>query len=261
MLVLQQGSERRPQADCRAHRLHLRRVRRGLQRHHRRRQPLRDPGRAVVVAAAAGNQEVPRRVRHRPGTHEEEARRRGLQPLQADRDPEAAARPQRHRAVEVEHPADRPDRHRQDAARADARQAAVGALHDRGCDDADRGRLRRRGRREHHPQAAAGRRRRHREVPAGDHLRRRGRQDLPEGREPLDHARRLGRGRAAGAAEDPRGHGGQRAAAGGAQAPAPGVLPDRHDEHPVHLRGGVRRASTSRSSGASARRRSGSRPT
>ena len=52
--------------------------------------------------------------------------------------------------------------------------------------------LRRRGRREHHPQAAAGRRRRHREVPAGDHLHRRSRQDLPQGREPVDHPRRLG---------------------------------------------------------------------
>ena len=38
-------------------------------------------------------------------------------------------------------------------------------------------------------------------------------------REPLHHPRRLGRGRAAGAAQDPRGHGRQRAAAGRAQAP------------------------------------------
>ena len=192
-------------------------------------------------AHAAGNQEVPRRVRHRPGADQEEARGRGLQPLQADRDPEAGAQPQRHRADQVEHPADRPDRHRQDAARADARQAALGPLHDRRCDDADRSGLRRRGRREHHPQAAAGRRRRHREVPAGHHLHRRSRQDLPQGREPVDHARRLGRGRAAGAAEDPRGHGRQRAAAGRPQAPAPGVLPGRHDQHPLHLRRRVRR--------------------
>ena len=192
LLVLQQGSERRPQADCRPDGLHLRRVCRGLQRHHRRRQPLREPRRPLVAAAAAGDQEVPRRVRHRPGAHEEEAGGRGLQPLQADRDPEAAAQPQRRRADEVEHPADRADRHRQDAARADARQAALGALHDRRRDDAHRGGLRRRGRREHHPQAAAGGRRRHREVPAGHHLHRRSRQDLPQGREPLDHPRRLG---------------------------------------------------------------------
>ncbi len=101
--------------------------------------------------------------------------------------------------------------------------------------------LRRRGRREHHPQAAAGGRRRHREVPAGHHLHRRGRQDLPQGREPVDYPRRLGRGRAAGAAEDPRRHGRQRAAAGRPQAPPPGVLPGRHDQHPVHLRRGLRR--------------------
>ena len=86
---------------------------------------------------------------------------------------------------------------------------------------------------------AAGRR--HREVPAGDHLHRRSRQDLPQGREPVDHPRRLGRRRPAGAAEDPRRHGRQRAAAGRPQAPAPGVLPGRHDQHPVHLRRGVRR--------------------
>ncbi len=135
-----------------------------------------------------------------------------------------------------------PTGHRQDAARADARAPALGPLHDRRRDDADRGRLRRRGRREHHPQAAAGGRRRHREGAAGHHLHRRSRQDLPQGREPVDHPRRLGRGRAAGAAEDPRRHGGQRPAAGRTQASAPGVLPGRHDQHPLHLRRRVRRA-------------------
>ena len=48
-----------------------------------------------------GNQEVPRRVRHRPGADQEEAGRRRLQPLQAHRDPEAAAQPQRRRADQV----------------------------------------------------------------------------------------------------------------------------------------------------------------
>ena len=189
---------------------------------------------------AAGNQEVPRRLRHRPGADEEEAGGRGLQPLQADRDPEGLARPHRHRADQGQHPAHRPDGHGQDAAGPDAGQDAVGPLRDRRRDDADRGRVRRRGRREHHPEAAAGRRRRHREVPAGDHLHRRGRQDLAQGREPVDHPRRLGRGRPAGAAQDPRGHGGQRAAPGRPQAPAPGVLPGRHDQHPLHLRRRVR---------------------
>ena len=38
------------------------------------------------------------------------------------------------------------------------------------------------------------------------------------------------------------GHGRERAAAGRTQAPAPGVLPGRHDQHPVHLRRRLRRA-------------------
>ena len=44
LLVLQQRSERRPEADRRPDGLHLRRVRRGLQRHHRRRQPFDSRG-------------------------------------------------------------------------------------------------------------------------------------------------------------------------------------------------------------------------
>jgi SpoVK/Ycf46/Vps4 family AAA+-type ATPase len=67
LLVLQQGPERRPQADRGPDGLHLRRVRRGLQRHHRGRQPVREPRHPLVAALAAGDQEVPRRVRHRPG--------------------------------------------------------------------------------------------------------------------------------------------------------------------------------------------------
>ncbi len=78
--------------------------------------------------------------------------------------------------------------------------------------------------------------------PARDHLHRRDRQDRAQGGQPVDHPRRVGRGRPAGAAQDPRGHGRQRAAAGRPQAPPPGLHPDRHDEHPVHLRRRVRRA-------------------
>jgi ATP-dependent Clp protease ATP-binding subunit ClpX len=58
---------------------------------------------------------------------------------------------------------------------------------------------------------------------------------------PQHHARRVGRGRAAGAAEAGRRHDGQRAAAGRAQAPEPGLPADRHDQHPVHLRRRLRR--------------------
>jgi ATP-dependent Clp protease ATP-binding subunit ClpX len=101
--------------------------------------------------------------------------------------------------------------------------------------------LRRRGRREHHPQPVPGATTTS-SAPSGHHLHRRDRQDRPQEREPVDHARRVGRGRPAGAAEDHRGHGGQRAAEGRPQAPAAGVPADRHDEHPVHLRGRLRRA-------------------
>ena len=118
------------------------------------------------------------------------------------------------------------------------------AVRDRRRDRADGGRLRRRGRREHPAEADPGGRLRRQEGRDGDHLHRRGRQDRAQGRQPVDHARRLGRGRPAGAAEDPRGHHRVGAAAGRAQAPAPGVPHDRHDEHPVHLRRRVRRAST-----------------
>ena len=86
-----------------------------------------------------------------------------------------------------------------------------------------------------------GRRLRRRPGAARHHLHRRDRQDRPQGRQPLDHPRRLGRGRPAGAPQDPRGDARQRSAAGRPQAPPPGLHPDRHDEHPVHLRRGLRR--------------------
>ena len=88
---------------------------------------------------------------------------------------------------------------------ADARRA----VHHGRRHDADRGRLCRRGRREHHPQAAPGRRLQCRAGAARHRLHRRGRQDQPQVREPVDHPRRLGRGRAAGPAQDHRGHGRQ----------------------------------------------------
>ena len=148
----------------------------------------------------------------------------------------------RRRAAEVEHPAARPHRLGQDPARADARQAAERPVRHRGRHGADRGGLRRRGRREHPPEADPGRGLRRQEGRDRHHLHRRGRQDRPQVRQPVDHPGRVGRGCPAGAAEDPRGHGGVGAAAGGTQAPPPGVHPDRHGQHPVHLRWGVRRA-------------------
>ena len=91
-------------------------------------------------------------------------------------------------------------------------------------------------------QAAAGRRWRRAEVPAGHHLYRRNRQDLPQGRKSVDHPRCFGRRRPAGAPEDSGGHGRQCSAAGRAQASASGVHPGRHHQYPVHLRRRVRRA-------------------
>ena len=199
-----------------------------------------DDARPRQPPAPAGHLRGAERLRRLPGGGEADALGGGLQPLQAR--PHGAARRGRRRAAEVEHPPARPDRLRQDAARADARADPQRPVRDRGRDRADRGRLRRRGRREHPPQADPGRRLRHQEGRDGDHLHRRGRQDRAQGGQPVDHARRLGRGRAAGAAQDPRGHGRLGAAAGRAQAPAPGVPHDRHDEHPLHLRRRVRRA-------------------
>ena len=129
----------------------------------------------------------------------------------------------------------------EDAPRADPRADPQRPVRDRGRDGADGGRLRRRGRREHPPQADPGGGLRHQEGGDRDHLHRRGGQDRAQGGQPVDHAGRLRRGRAAGAPEDPRGHGRLGAAAGWAQAPAPGVPLDRHDEHPLHLRRRVRR--------------------
>ena len=190
------------------------------------------------AADAARDPPDPRPVRDRPGPGEEDPLGRRLQPLQAARDRQQG---RRGRAREEQHPADRPDGLGQDAARADARAAARRPVRDRRRDDADRSRLRRRGRREHHPEAPAEVRLRHREGAARDRLHRRDRQDLAQERQPVDHARRLGRRRPAGAAQADRGHDRLGAAAGRAQAPEPGVRAGRHDQHPVRLRRRVRR--------------------
>ncbi len=192
--------------------------------------PREVPGRR---ADPEGDPPRPRRLRHRPGPRQEGPLRRGPQPLQAPRPRDEA---QRRRAGEVEHPADRPDRVGQDPARPDARPHPGRPLHHGGRHDPDRGRLCRRGRGEHHPQAAPGLRLQRRAGAARHRLYRRDRQDLPQVRQPLDHPRRLGRGRPAGAPQDHGGHRRLGAAPGRPQAPAAGIPPGRHDQHPVHLR-------------------------
>ena len=129
-----------------------------------------------------------------------------------------AGQEQRRRAGQVQHPAGRPDRLRQDAAGADAGAHPRRAVHDGRRHHAHRSRLRRRGCREHHPEAAAERRLQRRAGAARHRLHRRGRQDQPQVGQPVDHARRVGRGRAAGAAQDHGRHGRLRAAAGRPQA-------------------------------------------
>ncbi len=197
-----------------------------------------------------------RRLRDRPEPRQARALGRRPQSLQAA---QPRRQEQRRRAGQVEHPADRPDRLRQDAARPDAGAHPRRALHDGRRDDADRSRLCRRGRREHHPEAAAGGRLQCRAGAARHRLHRRGRQDQPQVRQPLDHPRRVGRGRAAGAAQDHGRHGRQRAAAGRPQASAAGVPAGRHDQHPVHLRRRLLRAWRRSSPTAAARPRSASR--
>ena len=242
LLLLRQEPGAGPQADCGPGRVHLRRVHQPLPGDHRggdARDATRVEGVGDPPPEPAQDQGPARRVRHQPGAGQEGPQRRGLQPLQAGQ-----RRPhrRRRRARQVQRPARRAHRLRQDAAGADAGEDPGRAVLHRRCDQPDRGRLRRRGRREHPAAPDPGRRLRRPARAARHHLHRRDRQDRAQDRQPLDHARRLRRGRAAGAAEDPRGHDRQRAAAGRAQAPAPGLHPDRHDEHPVHLRRGVRGA-------------------
>ena len=188
-------------------------------------------------AQAARDLRVPRRVRDRAGEGQEGPVRGGVQPLQAG--PVGRGHPARRgrrRAGQVEHPAARPHRLGQDPAGPDAGPAAQRPVRDRRRHRAHRGGLRGRGCREHPAQADPGGRVRREEGRDRDHLHRRDRQDRPQEREPLHHPGRLGGGRAAGAAEDPRGHHRLGAAAGRPEAPAPGVHPDRHDQRPVHLR-------------------------
>ena len=233
LLLLRQEPARGAQAHRRTDRVHLRRVRRTVHGHH--------PGGEQILAGevarrhsdAARNPQGARRLRDRPGSRQEGALGRSPQSLQAAQSPDEA---QRRRARQVEHPADRSDRLGQDAARPDARAHPRRAVHDGGRDHAHRSRLCRRGRREHHPQAAAVGRLQCRAGAARHRLYRRNRQDQPQVRQSLDHPRRVGRGRAAGAAQDHGRHHRLRAAAGRPQASAAGVPAGRHDQHPVRLR-------------------------
>ena len=208
-------------------------MRRAVHGHHPRGEQILAGEVARRHSDAEGNPQGSRRLRDRPGPRQEGALGRRPQSLQAAQSPDQA---QRRRAGEVEHPADRADRLGQDAAGADAGAHPRRAVHDGGRHDADRSRLRRRGRREHHPQAAAVGRLQCRARAARHRLHRRDRQDFAQVRQSLDHPRRVGRGRAAGAAQDHGRHHRLGAAAGRPQASAAGIPAGRHDQHPVRLR-------------------------
>ena len=188
-----------PQADRGPGRLHLRRVHQPVPGDHRGgdaggAEDAPDPAEAPEPSPDQGH---PRRVRHLPGEGEEGPLGRGLQPLQAD---QRGRGRRRGRAPEVERPAGRAHRLGQDPARPDAGAHPRRPVLHRRRHLADRGRLRRRGRREHPAAADPGGRLRRRAGPARDHLHRRDRQDRAQGRQPVDHPRRVRRGRPAGAA-------------------------------------------------------------
>ncbi|CAA9543484.1 MAG: ATP-dependent Clp protease ATP-binding subunit ClpX, partial [uncultured Thermomicrobiales bacterium] len=236
VFVLQQGPgggsapDRRPEPG-----LHLRRVRPALPGNHRRRRPAKPAQRTRLDPHPhpAQTLRTAQPVRRRSGPGEKDPFRRRLQPLQADQ-----RRPRkrgRRRAAEEQHSARRPDRLRQDPPGPNPRQAARRAVLDRRRHRLDRGRLRRRGRREH-PAPLDPKRRRRPARPNRHHLHRRDRQDRPQIGQPQHHPRRQRRRRPAGVAEDHRGHRRQRAAAERAQAPPPGIHPDRHPQHPLYLR-------------------------
>ncbi len=257
LLFLRQEPARGAQAHRRPDRVHLRRMRRAVHGHHPRGEQDRAGQEQGRHPDAARDLQGARRLRDRPAAGQARALGRGAQPLQA---PQPRDQAQRRRARQVEHPADRADRLGQDAARPDAGAHPRRALHHGRRHDADRSGLRRRGRREHHPEAAAGVRLQRRARAARHRLHRRDRQDQPQVGQSVDHPRRVGRGRAAGAAQDHGGHDRQRAAAGRPQASAAGIPAGRHDQHPVHLRRRLLRASSASSRRAARARRSASPP-
>ena len=241
LLLLRQEPEGGQEAHRRADGLHLRRVHRALQRHHRG--GVRAGGAAPTPTSrdpeAARDQDGPRRVRDRPGAREEDPRGRGPQPLQAHRLASVASDDvelQKSNILLLGPTGSGKTLLAQTLARILNVPFAIAdatTLTEAGYVGEDVENI--------IVYAAPERRLRRRARAARHRLHRRDRQDRAQERQPVDHARRLGRGRAAGAAQDHRGHDRERAAEGRPQAPAAGVPAGRHDQHPVHLRRRVRR--------------------
>ncbi len=147
-------------------------MRRTLHGHHPRREQKHSGQIARRRSIACGNLLRARQLRDRSGSRQARPLGCGAQPLQAA---QPRVEEQRRRARQVEHPAGRPHRLRQDAARADAGAHSRRAVHDGGCHDAHGSRLCRRGRREHHPEAPAERRLQRRAGAARHRLHRRDR--------------------------------------------------------------------------------------
>ena len=162
--------------------LHLRRVHRALQRHHRRGD--REGAESFGLAPVPKPAEIKTVLDEYVIGQERAKKILAVAVHNHYKRIDAKVGRRRRRARQVEHPAARPDRLRQDAARADAGEDPQRAVRHRRRHHPHRGRLRRRGRREHHRPAAAERRPRHRAGAARHRLHRRDRQDRAQERQP-----------------------------------------------------------------------------
>ncbi len=178
-------------ADRRSRRLHLRRVRRALQRNHRR-----AAGRGTALVSSRTSN-FPSRVRSSRSSRSTSIGQQDAKSALSVAVYNHYKRVRAHgtiqsaeqRAEEVEIAKSNilllgPTGLRQDVPRPDAREAPQRSLRDRRRDRSNGGRIRRRRRREHPAEAHPGRGLRHQARRDGHHLHRRGRQDRPQGENP-----------------------------------------------------------------------------
>ncbi len=182
--LLRQEPARGAQADCRAHRLHLRRVRRHLPRHHRRGPR---PGGARPASRCCPSREEIKAFLDEYVIGQERRRRssrsRSTTTTGGSSTTPARGRPDVELAKSNILLIGPTGTGKTLLAQTLARQLR-GAVHDRRRHHPDRGRLRRRGRREHPAAALPGGRRRPRARRARHRLHRRDRQDRPQAENP-----------------------------------------------------------------------------